>query len=297
MKILYIGNCQSKPLNTISKMLCEKKGARFFSINHKLLLVNPSKAEEIINNCDLIISQPLSDRFDHYSTKSMKERFGERFIVIPNLFFQGYFPDLTYSGNEGQRNLSPIGDYHSALAIASFKLGVTSDRAVRVYNNQDFWSDPITSNIPNESLKELKVREVECDIKVSDFVEEYYRSRPLFFTVNHPTSILFKCMVERIFDFLGVRYASVDDFFIRNNLIDGPIFAMPEAYKNAVDIEFSQPNYFSPLAKGGKLHNLNDFFKASHNLYETIPVDDLKYNQSSARVLEKRLIDFLGVYK
>lgn len=57
----------------------------------------------------------------------------------------------------------------------------------------------------DKSLKILKEKEKDCDVKVSDYIEENIYKKRLFFTFNHPcNSVIIHC-VNQILNLLGVK--------------------------------------------------------------------------------------------
>ena len=48
-------------------------------------------------------------------------------------------------------------------------------------------------------MESLRQREKDSDVKISDFIEEWFRKRQLFFTENHPTCFLLNEVLKRVF--------------------------------------------------------------------------------------------------
>ena len=85
----------------------------------------------------------------------------------------------------------------------------------------------------------LKEKEEICDIKVSDYILENYRKEKLFLTKNHPTSCIFKVMIEQILEILNIE-RSLDIFdFTNNNLCNLPGYQPHSEY----EVEFFKFEY------------------------------------------------------
>jgi len=61
-----------------------------------------------------------------------------RVVRIPPIGFAGYHPDLCYVYAEGKGVQTPLDDYHSIVAFAAFKMGLTEADAVALYNARMF---------------------------------------------------------------------------------------------------------------------------------------------------------------
>lgn len=57
----------------------------------------------------------------------------------------------------------------------------------------------------DESFAELRRREWICDLKISDYIEENFRDRQLFFNPNHPSLAVLLEITKRILRLIGMR--------------------------------------------------------------------------------------------
>ena len=62
---------------------------------------------------------------------------------------------------------------------------------------------------------ELRKREAICDVKMSDVIKKDYRTRQLFYSVNHPINELLLTECRRILQALGLR-----DVFVNVHDVD-----------------------------------------------------------------------------
>lgn len=79
------------------------------------------------------------------------------------------------------------------------------DEIADAINNTDMYKkEDIIKNFEHE-MKKLKEREKNCDIKISDYIEENYRWKQLFYDPNHPTNDVIKEKAIRVLDILNIK--------------------------------------------------------------------------------------------
>jgi hypothetical protein len=165
--------------------------------------------EEKIFKADLVITQYISPDYPaaHLATQKLKQSVNSKLVVVPNLYFRGYNPDVCYlnlvrSDNAGNllsktRLQTLWGDYCSATGYKSWLEGKSVAETVARYR----WDCPETNsayrNTAENSIYELRRREEPCDVGISDFIEENWMARRLFFTFNHPAEELLIELVRR----------------------------------------------------------------------------------------------------
>src|SRR5262249_13130713 len=57
------------------------------------------------------------------------------------------------------------------------------------------------------SLQDLRQRELQCAVGITDLIQEHWRSRRCFFTFNHPFSCLLLAIADRLLTLVGRRPA------------------------------------------------------------------------------------------
>lgn len=68
----------------------------------------------------------------------------EKIWKIPTISFNAYHPDICHLRSEGKSFKGPLGDYHSCLGYAAFRLGLSVDEACRLYNERRTRSSDIS---------------------------------------------------------------------------------------------------------------------------------------------------------
>ena len=123
-------------------------------------------------------------------------------LMIPNLYFKGYFPqDIKNKrnvlvGSKWHLNgVIPYGDF--VLETFFARKRTDSELEHHLLNEHLFLKEYVIWRAKN-SLDELKKREEVCDIRMSDYIEENYKTQILFHTPNHPADILTFELLKRI---------------------------------------------------------------------------------------------------
>jgi hypothetical protein len=196
MKIQVIANCQARPVSTLVPLMAP--GAETL----EPIVVHLAKAEEEsahlaqIAQADVIFTQLLQDQFKpaHLATRNLKERFGDKVVVWPNIFYMGQQPYLRYFTHpQHGRLMGPLDALHDIRLYRSWKETGRVDPTALDYSDPDFIAAARTA-----SLRELQAKEALCDVRISDFLTAYEDSERLFFTFNHPSQFVLLEMVQRL---------------------------------------------------------------------------------------------------
>lgn len=200
MKLLVIGNCQARPM---AHILAKGLGATALPpiIVHLAREANAQHDLALMDDADLIFAQFTDANFkpQHVAMRTVKDRHPDKTIVWPNIFYAGQQPWLRYvtHAEKGRVRGDPMGDYHDLRLLDLW----FRDRLGR--SPVDLGITP--QQVHDHSINELRMRERECDIGVTDLIEALRFERRLFFTMNHPTYWLMHEAAGRGAEKLGFR--------------------------------------------------------------------------------------------
>ena len=213
-KLAFIwGNCHMHCISdylSYNKEFNEEYG--IIKFQEAYMCENPDEWIHTLNNVDLFISQDI--RKENSLGEKHSVGYLEQYlkpdcqkIIVPNLFGmpkfmfpQTYFDDdyMSYEGTMEWYKDRYIDEY--------------------VEKNKDCKIDDIVNHIKSkkfegkllddgyhEFMHRLKEREMSCDIKISDFIEENLSKEQLFIDVRHPSVFVLQEMANRIIKFLGYR--------------------------------------------------------------------------------------------
>ena len=201
MRIQVIANCQARPITGLMTRL------RPDCKTLEPIILHVAKPEEReahlaqIATADVIFAQLTQDEFRpaHLSTPALREQFGKKIVVWPNIFFMGQQPYLRYfTHNKLGRMMGPLEALHDLRLYQSWKSTGRVDPSALEKSDPDF-----VAFARNTSLKELQRKEAKCDVVISDFFMSQVEKEPLFYTFNHPKLTVLGEMARRILAHIG----------------------------------------------------------------------------------------------
>lgn len=197
IKITFFGNCQASTLaNMFLELFANRMTVNAVYNNPKSGHVLSNEAtHKLFDNSDIIIYQPLSEQH-YFSDAYIRTQYADKVLIS--------FPYLYSTGFAGLINKDDTNsDFYGLEPFLSYLN--ENERELRgdlVIKNSIFEKTNILERFES-SLQILKAREVSCDIKTSEFINENIRGIPLFDTRNHPTYPLFRFIAEQIIKILS----------------------------------------------------------------------------------------------
>jgi len=205
-KLGIFGNCQGAEIERlflIHKPLLE----RFDLVPIKPVYLMTTDDREALAasmpQFDSFVCQLIGRHFDPVSTDALRSASRGRFLVFPSLFFAGHLPDLMHF-RPGAIEGSPT-SYHSTIIASAFDKGLTETDATAIYEDPAAISYPFLAENYWKGIAELRARELECDVTVSDFIARTGPSARLFHTMNHPNHAVIRHVANQLLDRLGVE--------------------------------------------------------------------------------------------
>jgi hypothetical protein len=216
--LLYYGNCQIGALNDIIK-----KSFPDYNITIVLCWLDDIDKKfflEKIQEANIIITQPINPNYkntDYLHTEFILENanINAKIIIFPSLYFNFYYFDLTYKTLKDKTLLRDPSDYHYGKLINYYLNNKTEIEFYDdVVNNENFETAIKLENMAIDGINELEKRENEmlkyASIKdclilnSSEFIENNYKKKLLFYSMNHPAKYIFHHIGEKILDFLNL---------------------------------------------------------------------------------------------
>lgn len=237
------GNCQTRLIRMyLEKNRTFQKKYIFLEIPSIFLFEQDQldiiKYNFLWKRCSLFITQMISDNnifgID-LSTNSIKKALDEncKTVTIPILYFTGYFPQAIKNKVPFRKD---IFCWRDTFVDSLFEKGLTIDEIIDTIKNEEFLNeDDIEQNVI-QSFNELERRETFLDIRISDYIKQYYKDMQLFYDPYHPCNFLLKELVIRILKFLQIQDLTFEndqifDIDIKCNLREGSIPIYPSVVK------------------------------------------------------------------
>ena len=174
---------------------------------------NIFKSDFLWSNCDLLIAnviQPsISNHYDSPCTKDVIKKLKNscKTILIPDVAFRGYFPQHTV-GNKKTNKYFAWGDKNINKMIKQNKSLDDIERKILL---EDFYDYEFVNKYFYKSLEMLQSDEKECDIKISDYIEENGKRKVLFYSWTHPKEEVMLEIGKRIFSVLNLNKNILDE--------------------------------------------------------------------------------------
>lgn len=252
--VMVYGNCQVISLNSLLASSCEfLKSFVILSIPPVQSLGSEERKEGmnvgLLESIDILICQVVREN-NKFSSMLSTDRLmssirGECLCVkIPNVYYSGYFPQYVvnqYNVMQDQyvNGIMPYGDANIEKLYLEEKKCVAE--IVQEMLDESFYSPDELQKLHLESIKELKLREQECDVIISDIIAERYMEERWFYTPNHPTNKLLAIVLERALKKIG--YSINDWNFERGWENNGRILPIyPSVCKN-MHLKFKQEEF------------------------------------------------------
>ncbi|MDD3744279.1 MAG: WcbI family polysaccharide biosynthesis putative acetyltransferase [Lentimicrobiaceae bacterium] len=202
LKLMVFGNC------TAYSIADALRSSGFFEPVSLALVFSMTGAErEVIasniSTYDIVVSLEHAAWAGPLATDALRRDPGKKLITLPTPFFSGLFPDKAYLKYKGaiSRSQAVLGDYHSALILEEVKSGIATEKIVKRYVSGESFGRLNVEEIWNESLAELKNRESQTDIGLSDFIEQTIDNGTIaaqFLSFNHPAEGLIDHIARKI---------------------------------------------------------------------------------------------------
>lgn len=209
--ILFYGNCQTGAVCNTLRLSSDNY--KIFNIPCFSITLNKSEFTDIINKCDIIVTQPINDNYlgvDYLSTNYVINHANSKckIIIFDSCYFNFYHFDLTYKPYNGSILHEPC-DYHYNNMIECYQKNYSEEYYIKNYvNNEDLKTCEELNDIATNGLNELQRRyDVNKElynnanvviISIYEFVKNNYKSRLLFYSMNHPSKYLFHYICEQI---------------------------------------------------------------------------------------------------
>lgn len=206
IKVCILGNCQAQHLEA---MLASSNPDIQVTRLEPVFMMGAAHREPVYEKlaaADFIFAQRISDEFkmEWLASAEIRKTFGAKVVVWPNIYFDGYFPGVNYVYHGGWgKLLSPLVEYHFTQVMAAHKAGHSIDMAVDAFSGEGLLV--VTPDPFGNSLAQLREREAETDVIISDFIAVRATAQRLFYTPNHPMNDLLGEMLRRLAERVGLE--------------------------------------------------------------------------------------------
>jgi hypothetical protein len=250
-KIVIIGNCQAQFLEGLFTAAGTLEVDRV-APNFELTEAARDAVSDKLTQASVIFIQRTADDFglEWLRSRNVFAAHEGKTWIWPNVYFDGYFPNTRYVYlNKWGKLQSPLEDYHLTPVLDAWKAGQTAAQAVAwLKENPCGTWDPFETSLSN-----LRDREKDCTVLISDHLETAIHKSKCFYTPNHPHTVLLVEMARRLAASADIPFDTSKALSWSYHLdrIDLPVF---EWISKRYHLGFEQP----VLYKGRDVEEIGD---------------------------------------
>lgn len=213
--ILFLTNCQGT--KGVAKYLLTVYNFKNVNLirNYDLIRNKKDLPFNLLKNADILIYQPISDRYGVYSSKNILKHIKSDCIKIsfPYLFINCLFP-LCFTGIASSLEGGSIMDDNSILnsnIIKDLKKKYKTDEIIKMYYAQEI-NFNFKKNYEN-NINRIKEKEKDCNIKLSYlFTLENISKVKLMNSYQHPTNYVYRYIFLEIVKILNLPKTRIPEF-------------------------------------------------------------------------------------
>lgn len=234
--VAIYGNCHTTAISEIMLMCPEFQDDY---VVYPILPIHVVKSSEyfshaVFKHCDVFIHQSiqLHNRYgEEFASENIfkKLKASCRIIAIPNVYHlpMCFFPQYTSDTEFKNRNKETL-FFRDTIIDECYAKGYSIKKIIAAYSDESAFDNEDLNHQFSEFIEKIRKREVDWDIKVSEFIQEHYQSVQLFFDPNHPTSFFIKYVCKEILKLLNVDFNGKEIDELKINELDS--FEMPICY-------------------------------------------------------------------
>ena len=173
-------------------------------------------------------------------------------VCILNTYFTGYYPQMCKNVGAHLKSVQNSGlfPYGDTVVESYLQKGFSVEEIIqKIQESVVFPKEKIEEGV-RQSFAEMKRREKQADVAISDYILANYKKKQLFYSPNHPCmSVLFE-YANRILKYLGFAPLAVDeiDLLTKTDTLKGediPLYPDVISYLGLEDYEkFYYPNRY-----------------------------------------------------
>lgn len=197
-KVLFLGNCQTNAMRGICREMFPDIRADFRTITPYWGRYDEEETREQLAGADLVISQAIANRSTPFNVDDVRSSTRGDVVFMPYVYLDGVASleiiaskgrtvikgaDLLLEGQQGRKMIHLFEDYCRG------RIDMQGPARVRA------------------SLNKMAEKEaLDCDLTISDYLEEHWQSQPTVYGINHPTQHVLFEMFHRLCRLVGWHY-------------------------------------------------------------------------------------------
>ena len=277
IRLALIGNCQAPNLRNALVRGGDVEVKYVVDVNDLSSVHTRWCVEKILHRSgiDFVLSQPIGDDFGALSSSNLSQMYGNRFLKITNFYFTGLHPDISYYGSFNMSVPSPLGDYHSKIALTCFLKGYDFAECLKSYRAEIYERMGYIESY-RSSLLELERRDASNDLCFAEEFGRITRRQLSVLAVNHPTSVVFAEFAGKILEALTGKRAHIHPDIFINQLSGSVIWPVYPEIGAAHGLPYRTDMLFhGPANEPYRALDLASFVRDSYALYARLGLENM----------------------
>ncbi len=272
-KIALIGNCQAREVGHAIRLM--KPGSPVTYIPMVTLrreygdLLGLAKA---LSAYDYVFSQFFPSDLIAGGYPGLAD-IEKRLRPFPTIVFPAYHPDMVYAGAVARLSAlklarSPLGQYHSAIALCAYRLGLTVAQTTTLYREEVFARLGYLASW-DMAVQDLLANARSIGFPLDGEIVRWARRSSFMHGINHPKSFVIGDIARRLLDESGLspEPVAVEDY-LGDELARDVVWPIYPAIAEAYGLSGSYLFKARPRGKAfPALYDLTGFIAASFELY------------------------------
>lgn len=262
-RIFVLGNCQAPE---VARCLASMTEASVFGIEvmRAVEKSDPDFLFELMESSDVIVTASIGADWGRFATESLRNTFPKKVLSFTSVYYAGVHPDITYLGEYGERILSPLGDYHSKIVIASYLAGLSELACARKFTAAGF-EEAGYLTVRDESIAEYLRRDRDVDIRWAEQFLQRVVDSPLLNTVNHPNPTAIGLLAHQIGHEISEPMQAADGIAVPTVLQSDVVWPVHEGWSVIAGLAYRTPPVFW---RRHYMMTLDEFIWRSYRLYD-----------------------------
>lgn len=202
-KVLFYGNCQAQVTAKALSIMNPDIAVEYAGNSQRVVEYNPERSQRLMDWCDVIITQPIMNKDNPDRHEVLSDRFGDRLIFMPYIYFDAFFSL-----------------YYAPYTMGRTKTGVVGEASVIEELNRVGYAQTVKSFVAGHldfdhaarlqfNFEETDRRERFCRIKLAPYIRENYTKFPLMLTHNHPVPLVVNELARQVTQELALQFVPI----------------------------------------------------------------------------------------
>ncbi len=287
--IAILGNCQARGIAQAMRLLAPTSPVRYLPIGTlKREHGDLQGLARTLNAHDIAFSQFFPKGLLAGGDSQSLQASVPGLRSVPSIVFSAFHPDMVYAGASSDLAAlklapSPLGQYHSAIALTAHRLGLDARRTAALYR-EDVFARLGYLDHWEPAVRELSAAAEQSGFNLDRELTRWARRGAFMHVMNHPKAFVLGDIAKRLLREAGLEPASVEiEDYLGDELVQDVVWPVYPP----IAAQFGIPGsyLFKTRAKGGVfpvLYDLPGFIAASFALYDATSIAALHCSRVEA---------------